>query len=159
MIVEMPGERAVGELIGAQFIHQSFLAEPSISFYKDLAELTVAALEQVDILYVHTKGPDEPGHDGDPLRKAEVIEMIDSIFLRIILSQIILDKIILVITSDHATPCELKVHSADPVPLAILKPGWQPDKVQKYSELDCSYGRLGSVLGQDLLGLIKSDWQ
>ena len=155
MIVEMPGERAVGELIGAKFIDFSYLQEPSIEFYERLANNVISRLQQVEVLYVHTKGPDEPGHDGDHIRKAQVLELIDSIFLKRVLQQLSIEDMIVIVTSDHATPCDIKIHSADPVPIAIMNADWKPDSVSKYSESDCMSGSLGIVKGKDLLSLLS----
>ena len=53
------------------------------------------------------------------------------------------------VTADHATPCKLKTHSGDPVPLVIYGKG--NDKVEKFSEKECKKGSLGTIQGKDLM--------
>jgi 2,3-bisphosphoglycerate-independent phosphoglycerate mutase len=159
MIVETPGERAVGELIKARFVEFSFLSEPSEIFYTNLADRVISQLatQSIDLLYVHTKGPDEPGHDGNPLKKAGAIELIDQAFFPKIIDYVNGTTTTLIVTSDHATPCDLKVHSADPVPVMILKKDWQPDSVERFTEFDCVCGGLGRIPGKNLLQIVNQD--
>jgi len=44
---------------------------------------------------------------------------------------------------DHPTPCELRTHTAEPIPFLIWYPGIEPDGVQTFDEVaacDGSYG-------------------
>ena len=50
---------------------------------------------------------------------------------------------IICVTSDHATPCNLKVHSDTPVALLISGGKIRDDKVTKFSERECAKGSLG----------------
>jgi len=55
------------------------------------------------------------------------------------------------VTSDHATPCALKAHSADPVPLLICGGKIKPDGSMSFSEKAAAQGSLGAILGRQLL--------
>jgi 2,3-bisphosphoglycerate-independent phosphoglycerate mutase len=59
------------------------------------------------------------------------------------LQKIKLEDCIVCVTADHSTPCKLKAHSDDPVPLLIAGNKIQGDDVQKFSERECKDGRLG----------------
>ena len=59
------------------------------------------------------------------------------------------------VTSDHATPCCMKNHSADPVPVMIY--GGGKDKVAKYDEISAKAGSLGTIRGVDLMKIIDKE--
>ncbi|MCC6054867.1 MAG: phosphonopyruvate decarboxylase, partial [Thermosphaera sp.] len=95
------------------------------------------------IVYVHLKGPDEPGHDGDYEGKRRRIEEIDKYYVQPLLDY--LDKYAILVTSDHATPPSRRSHSDDPVPIAFYAPGITSDHVSKFTEKECIKGALGLV--------------
>ena len=99
--------------------------------------------------YIHFKETDIPGHDGDAQFKAVLLERLDKKFFRFLAKRD--DK--LVITGDHATPCTLKSHSADPVP--VVYRGGTPDTVLRFDEVACRQGSLGKVYGKDLLRKVR----
>ncbi|NIO37700.1 hypothetical protein GTO27_08350 [Candidatus Bathyarchaeota archaeon] len=101
------------------------------------------ALPYYDCFYIHIKGPDEPGHDGNFEQKQKSIETVDRHFIGRLLRKIDLEDYVLCVTSDHSTPCELKAHSDDPVPLLVSGNKVQADKVQKFSENECKTGDIG----------------
>ena len=43
----------------------------------------------------------------------------------------------------HPTPCELRTHTAEPVPFLIYYPGIEPDDVQTFDEISCKEGIYG----------------
>ncbi|MBM4401536.1 MAG: phosphonopyruvate decarboxylase, partial [Crenarchaeota archaeon] len=92
---------------------------------------------------IHLKGPDEPGHDGNCHRKTEVISAIDKHFFGRLLKELPLKEHIICITTDHATPCALKVHSDTPVPVLISGGKIKDEKIAKFSERECENGSLG----------------
>ena len=121
----------------------------------DLSCKTVPCLNQLlvfDGLYIHIKGPDEPGHDGDYNAKKDNIEAIDKYFFTPLLSRIDLKDVIIAVTADHSTPCSLKAHSADPVPLLVCGSSIEPDGGMGFSEKSARLGSLGEILGRELLG-------
>lgn len=70
-----------------------------------------------DYAYLHIKESDLPGHDNKPLEKRRMLEHIDETLFRFLRRFAPPNKINVVVTADHATPCKLKRHSADPVPV------------------------------------------
>lgn len=139
---QLPSEKAIAVLAGADFTYTKALELQLEPEY--LTQLAQKLLTDVhDIVYIHLKGPDEPGHDQLPFEKVRAIEIIDQYFITELLKSISSDDFV-IITCDHATPCELGIHSADLVPLLIYGPGIEPDERKKFSELDATLGN-GSI--------------
>jgi 2,3-bisphosphoglycerate-independent phosphoglycerate mutase len=110
-----------------------------------------------DGFYIHIKGPDEPGHDGNAELKSQLIAVIDEHFVGPMLQHINLEDHIVCITADHSTPCNIKAHSDDPVPLLIAGNNLQADKVQRFSEKECKKGELGILpKGTELMPKLAS---
>lgn len=107
----------------------------------------VKALKQYDFIFIHVKGADSLGEDGNYKGKKEFIEKIDKA-AKTLLG---LKDTFIVITADHSTPCALKMHSGDPVPLLINGPGVRVDEVREYGERNCMKGGLGHIRGLDLM--------
>jgi len=104
--------------------------------------------KKYDYFYIHLKETDIPGHDNLPKEKVKMIELIDERFFSF------LGKIIgnnkLIVTADHTTSCNLKSHTADPVPvLTYPNHSKHSQKNQRFTEKDARQGR--KILGQNLL--------
>ena len=59
----------------------------------------------------------------------------------------------LVVTADHSTPCQLKVHSADPVPLLVYNQG--ADDTQRFTEEESKRGEIGKLFGRNVLSTLN----
>ncbi len=142
-LADMNVERGISRLAGMSLVD---LPLPSDSLEKD-CELRVKKLFEVlpnyDCFYIHIKGPDVPGHDGDFELKSRLIATVDKYFVGEMLQRINLEDNVVCITADHATPCELKAHSDDPVPILIAGGKLEGDRVQRFSEKECRMGELG----------------
>ena len=101
--------------------------------------------------YIHFKETDVPGHDNKPLEKKTMIELIDKKFFSFLKKFAEKNKIILAITADHSTPCELKSHSADAVPLLLFNSGEEKDGCVAFSEVESKKGKLGKIYGREVL--------
>lgn len=157
ILAEMPVEIGIGRAFGADVITMDPPTGDPRSDYEKRLKLTLKALEEYDIVYVHLKGPDEPGHDGNLESKKQKIEEIDKYYVQGLLSY--LDRYALIITSDHATPPSRKSHTDDPVPVAFYVPGITSDNVEKFTERDCAKGALGTFdHGWQLLPYLMSKY-
>lgn len=154
-LADMNVERGISTLAGMSLVD---LPLPSKSLQND-CELRLKKLFEVlphyDCFYIHIKGPDEPAHDGNFNLKTQLIATVDKYFVGKMLQKLNLDECIICITADHSTPCKLKAHSDDPVPLLIAGNKLQSDGVQTFSEKACKMGELGVLnKGTELMPLL-----
>lgn len=144
VLAEMPVEIGIGRIFGADTV----ALEPPVGdpeeIYGIRLEKTLELLKEYNIVYVHLKGPDEPGHDRNMELKKKRIEEIDRFFVRPFLERMPSETAVLV-TADHATPPSTGAHTDDPVPVAVYAPGIEPDGVDALTEKKCIKGRLGLV--------------
>jgi 2,3-bisphosphoglycerate-independent phosphoglycerate mutase len=142
-LADMNVEKGISMLAGMSLVD---LPLPSKDLKADCllrVKKLVEVFDSYDCFYVHIKGPDEPGHDGDCNKKTELISVIDKYFVGNMLHYIDLNDTLVCITADHSTPCGLLAHSDDPVPLLVSGNGIEADGVQRFSEKECKNGALG----------------
>ncbi|MCS7171962.1 MAG: alkaline phosphatase family protein [Armatimonadetes bacterium] len=149
--VEMPVERGIARVLGMGVVPVP-PGQGDPAAYTAWAERAREVLAEWDGLYIHLKGPDEPGHDGDWEAKRAVIERIDAHFFGPL--QPVLDGAVVAVTADHATPCSVRAHTDDPVPLLVAGPGIPPDGAGPFGERSAGRGALGRLRGVDVLPLL-----
>jgi 2,3-bisphosphoglycerate-independent phosphoglycerate mutase len=108
-----------------------------------------------DYTYVHFKETDNPGHDNKPVEKKLMIEYIDKTFFKFLKDFVTQKKIKVVVTGDHSTPCKLKDHSADPVPILFYNDSIPKEK--RFCEKEAQSGSLGKIVGKDLFEIVGFD--
>ena len=116
----------------------------------NLAGKVSAAINELktkDFVLMNIKGADESGHDGLAVQKRDFIEKADAV-LEPLLG---LKDTIIIVCGDHSTPCPLKDHSADPVPVLIRGEGVRTDDVVTFDEYSCAKGSLCRITGTSLL--------
>ncbi len=145
-ILDMPVEKGVAKITG-----MSDHKAGGIRDYEIKAKKTLELIDKYDGVYIHIKGPDEPGHDGDAKRKTSVVEQIDAEFFNILVQKAGLDDTIFIVSADHSTPCSLKGHSADPVPVLISGPKVKRDAVCRFTEREAARGSFGIMRGIEVL--------
>jgi 2,3-bisphosphoglycerate-independent phosphoglycerate mutase len=159
-LADMHAERGIAQLAGME---AALLPPPSGNIKKDCevrVKAILKALPNHDCLYIHLKGPDEPGHDGNCTIKTQIISAIDKHFFGPLLKQISFENNLICVTTDHATPCSLKVHSDTPVPVLISGDHIGNGKAVKFCEKECAKGNLGIIdhgyeLMPKLMALLK----
>jgi 2,3-bisphosphoglycerate-independent phosphoglycerate mutase len=107
----------------------------------------VLALETHDFVFVHVKAADSLGEDGNFQGKSDFIERVDE--AASVLAG--LDDVLILVTGDHSTPCVLRKHSSDPVPVLVHGPGVRVDAVTSFGERACALGGLGHFSGLELM--------
>jgi len=103
-----------------------------------------------DFFYVHVKKTDSAGEDGCSPDKLAVIENTDAQIPRLLA----LNPDVVVVTSDHSTPCPMKGHSWHPNPILIRAANAMPDEVERFSERACGRGHLGRFPAMNALTLM-----
>jgi 2,3-bisphosphoglycerate-independent phosphoglycerate mutase len=105
----------------------------------------VSALERAfrgpnDFLFLHVKGTDSAGEDGEEDRQARVIEafVVEVPRIRALRPDVVL------VTGDHSTPGPMRGHSWHPVPFLLHGPWVEPDDATRFDERACAAGRYGS---------------
>jgi 2,3-bisphosphoglycerate-independent phosphoglycerate mutase len=159
-MVYMPLEIGFAKLCGMNVETFEYPKLKGIDLYKNLYEGLEKACEasikmlkktykNYDYAYIHIKETDIPGHDNKPFEKKEMIEVIDKILFKFLIKFATLNNIKLIITGDHSTPCKLKAHSADPVPVLFFSKDTIPHE-NNFNEKNARNGTLGKIEGKDL---------
>jgi len=145
-IVDMPVEIGISEILKMKTYDAGGLTD-----YEEKAKVAAKAMDEQNAVYVHLKGPDEFGHDGDAQGKMENIEEIDKRFFGTLLDNIDSSKVAVIVSADHSTPCINKGHSADPVPLLISGDMVANDDTQRFTETEAKKGRIGLIDGAQVI--------
>ncbi len=146
-IVEMPVEVGISKVLGMKMFEAGSLED-----YELKARVAAKALSKVDAVYVHIKGPDEFGHDGDAKGKKKNLEDIDRRFFGTLFKELTgIKNPAVIVSGDHSTPCLKKSHSDDPVPLLISGNKIKQDGSARFTEKYGKRGSLGLLMGADVL--------
>jgi 2,3-bisphosphoglycerate-independent phosphoglycerate mutase len=89
--------------------------------YAAKARYGLESLKARDFLLLHIEAPDEAGHMGRADLKKEAIERIDELIVGPMLEGLgALGDFTILLMPDHATPSQLKTHSPEAVPFALM---------------------------------------
>ena len=146
---QIPAEKGLMTLLDGQFTYCRKGEDEVETEYLEALAHTVSQ-ESREVVFVHLKGPDEPGHDGAPGDKTDAIERIDRHFLAPLVAALE-DDDTCIVTSDHATPCDLRIHSSDPVPAVVCGPAFEADSATSFGEVHAAAGGLPIKRAVDLL--------
>ena len=154
-IVDMPVELGIAEVLKMKTFEAGGLTD-----YEEKARVAARAMQTQNAIYVHLKGPDEFGHDGDAVGKMKNIEEIDQRFFKTLVENIDSSKVAIIISADHSTPCINKGHSDDPVPVLVSGDFIKNDGTTRMTEEQAKKGSIGLLQGAKVvakaLELIKS---
>ena len=154
-IVDMPVELGISKVLKMKAFEAGGLTD-----YEEKARVAAKAMETQNAIYVHLKGPDEFGHDGDAIGKTKNIEEIDQRFFKTLVENIDSSKVTIIISADHSTPCINKGHSDDPVPVLVSGDLIKNDGTTRMTEEQAKKGSIGLLQGAEVvpkaLELIKS---
>jgi 2,3-bisphosphoglycerate-independent phosphoglycerate mutase len=144
-ICNYPAYRGLANLVGMDILDGGH----SI---KEEMESLEKNFNKYDFFYIHIKGTDSAGEDGDFDRKVKVIEEVDS-YIPLIKK---LNPQVLAITGDHSTPAKLKSHSWHPVPVLINAEHCRAGNCKSFSESESAQGSLGHIQAIDLMPLLMA---
>ena len=154
-IVDMPVELGIADVLKMKTFEAGGLTD-----YEEKARVTAKAMDTQNSIYVHLKGPDEFGHDGDAIGKMKNIEEIDQRFFKTLLDNIDSSKVAIIISADHSTPCINKGHNDDPVPVIVSGDFIKNDGTTRMTEEQAKKGSIDLIQGAEVvvksLELIKS---
>jgi 2,3-bisphosphoglycerate-independent phosphoglycerate mutase len=111
--------------------------------YEGKVAAAIEALRTDDFVYLHIEASDEAGHEGDVPLKQLTIENLDKRAVGPIADAVKdwPEPVCIAVLPDHPTPCELRTHTAEPVPFLVYYPGIEPDGVQTFDEVSCVEGQ------------------
>jgi 2,3-bisphosphoglycerate-independent phosphoglycerate mutase len=141
-IAVYPMYRGLARLVGMHVTQGETTLEDEIKTLKE-------NYDKYDFFFLHYKGTDTAGEDGDFTKKVKVLEQIDSALSTLIA----LKPDVLVVTGDHSTPAVYGGHSWHPVPVVICGKYCRTDKVKEFSETAFLAGGLGRMHAMDIMPL------
>ena len=145
-IAGYPMYRGLAKLVGMQVLETGTTIEDEFT-----------TLEQnyanYDFFFIHIKGTDSAGEDGNFNQKVRIIEQVD----KALPDLTSLEPDVIVVTGDHSTPALLKGHSWHPVPVLLYSKWCRPDKVSEFSESACISGGLGRFSATQIIPLAMAN--
>jgi 2,3-bisphosphoglycerate-independent phosphoglycerate mutase len=145
-IAVYPMYRGLAKLVGMQLLKTGTTVKEEFDTLKQ-------NYADYDFFFIHIKGTDSAGEDGDFNRKASVIEEID----KALPALTSLEPDVIVVTGDHSTPALLKSHSWHPVPVLLYSKWCRADRVGEFSESACTMGGLGKFPATQVMPLAMAN--
>jgi 2,3-bisphosphoglycerate-independent phosphoglycerate mutase len=128
----------IGVYAGLEILHVEGATGYTDTNYRGKANKALAALSELDFVFIHVEAPDEMGHEGNLEGKIKAIEDFDRDVVGTVLEGIKkFGEYRVAVLSDHPTPIRIKTHSSDPSPFAVL------------SSRDAENQALGLVFGEE----------
>jgi 2,3-bisphosphoglycerate-independent phosphoglycerate mutase len=145
-IVSYPMYRGLAKVVGMEILKTGTTIEDEFETLKQ-------NFGSYDFFFIHIKGTDTAGEDGDFDRKVALLEQVD----RALGNLIDLEPDVIVVTGDHSTPAMLKGHSWHPVPILLYSKWCRPDRVGEFSEPACTSGGLGRFPATQVMPLAMAN--
>lgn len=145
-IASYPMYRGLARLVGMEVL-------PTGTSIEDEFRTLIENYASYDFFFLHIKGADAAGEDGDFERKVRVIEEVDNALPSIIGLQ----PDVIVVSGDHSTPALLSGHSWHPVPILLSAKWCRPDRVKEFSESACLAGGLGRFPATQIMPLAMAN--
>ncbi|MBM3229181.1 2,3-bisphosphoglycerate-independent phosphoglycerate mutase [Candidatus Parvarchaeota archaeon] len=143
--------KGIARYIGMDVVEVKGATATTRTDLKAKAKAAIAALKTHEFVFVHVKGTDSCGHDGDFDGKKMMIERVD----RELIPALAKSGANVVVTGDHSTPTVSKAHSCDPVPLLLYADNIRREGPKaSFDEYSCTGGQLGQILGSELMPLM-----
>jgi 2,3-bisphosphoglycerate-independent phosphoglycerate mutase len=162
-IVNMPLEKGIAKLSGMKVFTKKYPEMKNWDVYenltfalKDFADFAAKTLkkeaEDYNFCYIHFKETDVPGHDNKPIEKKNFLEILDRHFFKFLREYAEKNKVKIIVTGDHATPCRAKTHTSESLPVLVYDPNYSisADGLE-FTEGNSIRGSLGKIYGRNLL--------
>ncbi|HOK06273.1 MAG TPA: cofactor-independent phosphoglycerate mutase [Syntrophales bacterium] len=130
--------------------------------YVGKAEGALAALKEVDLVFVHVEAPDEMGHEGNLEGKIKAIEDFDEKVVGTVLRALpTLGPARLMVLSDHPTPISVRTHTGEASPFAVFSTVAGENMAQGLTYGEKAGRESGIVVspGWRLMELFVGDWK
>ncbi|MGV8059380.1 MAG: cofactor-independent phosphoglycerate mutase [Smithellaceae bacterium] len=130
--------------------------------YEGKAKAALDALNFMDFIFVHLEAPDEMGHEGNVEGKIQAIEFFDEKIAGTILNGISsFGDFRIMVLSDHPTPLDLKTHTIDPSPFAVLSSRKEENKMPGVPFNETTAKNSGIIFspGHLLMDKFIKDWK
>ncbi len=146
-IAAYPMYRGVAQLAGMDlFVPRGEAAADAFALAKE-------KWNDYDFFFLHVKGTDMAGEDGNFAMKQSVIEATDAALPQLMA----LKPDVLCVTGDHSTPVMVKGHSWHPVPALILGPWCFADGAARFTEKACRTGSFANLFSKDLMPVLMAN--
>lgn len=137
-----PMYRGVARLLGMPVV-----ARPTTA--ADVCAGAARAMKDHTFVFAHFKYTDKTGEDGDIAAKIRRIEEMDAAIPALLEAR----PDVLIVTGDHSTPAPLKAHSWHPVPVLMSAPYLRGGDADRFDEVACRRGQIGTIPSKELLPL------
>jgi 2,3-bisphosphoglycerate-independent phosphoglycerate mutase len=141
-----PMYKGLAQLVGMKKVEGATTVQQEI-------EAAVDALKAYDFVFVHIKGTDMYGEDGNFDAKVKAIEEADAALPALLAAK----PAVIAITGDHSTPVPVKGHSWHPQPVMITGEiaGW--DGQDRFTERTANLGSLGVFEAKYLIRYMQAN--
>ena len=145
--------RGLAKLIGWHCIEVDGATGFVDTNYAGKGAAAVAALDDYDLVCVHIEAPDEAGHNADVQGKVRAIEQIDEQIVGPVLQRLQgeADQWRILVLPDHPTPCEVRTHTYEAVPLALAGAGVKAVVSEPFTEETAAASDLHIARGCELM--------
>ena len=154
----------VGRALGCADVHMHDVEDMRAMANDAVEAVTVQGKEFV---LLHFKATDDAGHAGDPETKAELLADVDATVEKLLKE--LPEEATMCVAPDHATPCRLQDHTAEPVPVACAQVGavciesdGEEHRRGKTSFTECGarHGGLGLLCrGRELITTVRQEFR
>jgi 2,3-bisphosphoglycerate-independent phosphoglycerate mutase len=130
--------------------------------YLGKGQKAIEALCELDLIFIHVEAPDEMGHQGNLWGKIQAIEDFDAKVVATILHDIgKFGSFRVAVLSDHPTPIQIKTHSGDPSPIAVLSSNSNENQNRMIGFGETAARKSGNIIapGHRFLDLFIGNWR
>ncbi|MDQ3733583.1 MAG: phosphoglycerate mutase, partial [Actinomycetota bacterium] len=153
LIAASPFLAGLAHVLGMRFVHIPDRADPGAAYGERIEAAARLLHDGAQFVFCHSKAVDEAGHTKNPHNRVAALERLDTALHRLDGPEF--SGATVLVTGDHATPAVPGlIHSGDPVPFVLAGPAVRPDQVVSFGENQCERGRLGHLIGSDVMPVL-----